>query len=220
NRSIDLRAGPQASRRTVIGGASVLPQQEGDDSPAKVATIEQYADGDSTEYRVVLFEDGEPPEDGEVVFLGTTPIESVATDTEGGIMLVSAGSAAAGYDVYVFDIAGVLGDAETVYRIPDTSDEETDVSMSLDGTVWGHRSTDDDGLGTAILYYVDSGQVFRGFFGIALSNVRYDMKDPSVAGDGGSLVFVFDTTSLDGVERIVQFFTAGGGAVLWAGDAL
>ncbi len=220
NRSIDLRPGAPASRRSAVSGASVLPQQQGEDAPAKVATVEQYADGDGTEYRVVLFEDGEPPADGEVVFLGTTPIESAATDTEGGIMLVSAGSDAAGYDVYVFDIAGVLGDAETVYRLPDTSDEETDVSMSLDGTVWGHHSTDDEGLGSAILYYVDSGQVFRDVFEIALSNVRYDMKDPSVAGDGGSLVFVFDTIPLDGSERIIQFFVADGGAVLWTGDEL
>ena len=201
-----------------------LPEQgSGPAGPGYVATIERLVDANqATIHRALLYADEDELGDGELIFEGSTTLQSVAVDEAGELMLVSAGSASNGLEAYVFDLAGVFGDAETVYRLSGTSDDEADVAMSLDGNVWVHGSVDDDGMGNAIVYHVDrnSGEVLRLPLDILLGGDRYPMSDTSLSGDGSMAVFVMDATDHPsfGVPIIIGFASTGeGGGILWEG---
>jgi len=176
-----------------LARAPLGPQQEGEAGPGRFAVVESgEVDGEDVR-RIVLYEDTEEVGEGELIYEGTAEVESVAVDLAGELMLFTASFTGKGLEVFVLDLAGELGAAETLYRIDGTADDETDVSMSYDGDTWMYSTVVNEKRGAHALF-LDRGAGTVGFSRVSITytGTRIDIFDPSLSGDGDSWVVATD----------------------------
>lgn len=150
-----------------------------------------------------------------LVYRSTREVSSVAVSGDAQLLVFAAESRDGNTEVYALDRDGSrLGDPGELVRLTDTEADEGDVSMSLDGSLvaWG---TEADGAAT----------VAFAFFEPRLEVVTLDLggvsvADPSLSGDGQTLVVVADGDGLGEDQNVVIALPLGEGdpVALYLGD--
>lgn len=198
-----------------------LPSGEG--TPGYLIFVQDRRVG-SAKYSLRLGDGNEPHRPARLIYRGKREIESAAVTTDGGLVIFTMRSRAGDLDPYLLDIEGAFGKRKGVYLLPSTSYDESDMSMSLDGSVHAYQSFD-EATGTSNYFVLlldrSSGALSAQTFNISLGGNPIVQNDPSLTGDGSAVVFVVDDAvafAFFGAPIIVSFQTDGsGGAIPYGG---
>jgi hypothetical protein len=206
----------------IVLGDSHLPSA--DDTPGYLIYVQERRAG-SSQYSMRMaasgtFDNG----NAQLIYRGKREIESAAVSSDGGLVIFTMRSSAGDLDPYLLDIDGALGKRKAVYALPGTGYDESDVSMSLDGSVHAYQSFDEaSGTSNYYVLFLDRATGGLGFttFAISISGFPLEQNDPSLTGDGSQVFFVADGATafgFFGAPIVVTFQVDGsGGAIPYAG---
>ena len=192
-KELDLRSLPNRATGLDASGRSVSPQSvvpldgssqlvyiQKRNRNTRIVLRETRADGRGGGYKRVL------------VYNSTREVSSVAVSGDAQLLVFTAEASDGNVEVYALDRDGErLGQAGEVVRLTDTEADENDVSMSLGGDIvaWGTEA--DDVATAAYALFEPRLEV------ITLDSGDVNITDPSLSGNGESLVFVADGGDLE-----------------------
>ncbi len=192
NRATGLKASGQSfSPQSVVplDGSSQLAYIQQRNKKTRIVLRETRADGRGGGYRQVL------------VYNSARKVSSVAVSGDAQLLVFAAEANNGNVEVYALDRDGErLGQAGKLVRLTNTEADEADVSMSLAGdvVVWGTEV--DDFTTAAFAFFEPRLEVFT------LDPGGVNISNPSLSGNGETLVFVADGGDLDvGADVIVTF---------------
>lgn len=156
------------------------------------------------------------------IYYGRREIESVSVSEDGALVLFSAKNKEGNFDVFLLDLQGEIGEPREVYVLAEGVEDQTSVSMSLDGTVHAWQGFDEES-GTSNYSVAqlnrETGEITVETFAISVGAGAIEQFGPSLSGSGQDVVFVADGPAfveLLGAPGIVRFSTVGaGGSIVY-----
>ena len=189
NRASGLKpAGSTLAPASVVplDGSSQLAYIQQRNRNTRLVLRETRADGRGGGYKQVL------------VYNTERTVSSVAVSADAQLLVFSAEAADGNVEVYALDRDGTrLGQAGKLVRLTGTPEDESDVSMSLDGSTAAWGTTVDGTTTAAFAFFAPRLEV------VTLATGGINLTDPSLSGDGATLVFVADGNDLNVGENVI-----------------
>lgn len=180
-----------AQRSTAIETQGSFPERSG------FAAYIQRSTGEANVSKIIKVDMSTG--DKTIIYEGDAEPESVALSADGSFIVFTA-KLEGNYEVFIYDGKGSLAAPGTLIRVTSTEANESNVSMSLDGTTILWQGVGSIGQQTPVAATISSGEatIFPVEFSLDASLPPIALLEPSVSGDGGSFAVVVE----EGLEAL------------------